>query len=126
MMAILVNKIMLSSFMLAIIFVILMVGVESLFEVYEPKVLMTNQISTPLTLHCKDKHHDDHLNTLQPGESHRFKFIPNPFRKSFLWFCSFNRTGALHYFDIYIQKRDYCTNDLCTWDIYTNGLCKTD
>ncbi|KAE9612683.1 putative plant self-incompatibility S1 [Lupinus albus] len=123
-MAILVNKIMLSSFILAIIFVTFMVGVESIFEVYEAKVLMTNKLSTPLTLHCKDKTHDDHINTLQPGESHRFKFVPNPFGTASLWFCSFNWTGAFHRFDIFVQKRDECHD--CNWEIYTTGPCKLD
>ncbi|KAF1879336.1 hypothetical protein Lal_00005802 [Lupinus albus] len=118
-MAILVNKIMLSSFILAIIFVTFMVGVESIFEVYEAKVLMTNKLSTPLTLHCKDKTHDDHINTLQPGESHRFKFVPNPFGTASLWFCS-----AFHRFDIFVQKRDECHD--CNWEIYTTGPCKLD
>ncbi|KAF1879458.1 hypothetical protein Lal_00005925 [Lupinus albus] len=75
-----------------------MVGVESIFEVYEAKVLMTNKLSTPLTLHCKDKTHDDHINTLQPGAFHRF--------------------------DIFVQKRDECHD--CNWEIYTTGPCKLD
>ncbi|CAL0333834.1 unnamed protein product [Lupinus luteus] len=125
-MAILMNKIVLSSFMLATIFFTLMVDVESIFEVYEAKVLMTNKLSNQITIHCKDKNHDDGFNTLKTGESHRFKFIPDPVGKSSLWFCSFNWTGASHYFDIFVQKRDYCKDELCTWDIYAKGPYKTD
>ncbi|OIW12378.1 hypothetical protein TanjilG_04127 [Lupinus angustifolius] len=87
---------------------------------------MTNKLSNPITIHCKDKKHDDGFNTLQTGENHRFKFIPDPFGKSSLWFCSFNWTGAFHYFDIYVQKRDDCVDSLCTWDINANGPCRTD
>ncbi|KAE9612686.1 putative plant self-incompatibility S1 [Lupinus albus] len=117
---------MLSSFMLAILFVILMVGVESYFQIYIVKVIMTNKLPSPFTLHCRDKHHNDHINTLKPGESHHFKFVPDPFGKASLWFCSFNWTGAFHCFDIYVQIRDHCIKDICTWDIDTHGPCKTD
>ncbi|KAF1879585.1 hypothetical protein Lal_00033242 [Lupinus albus] len=75
-----------------------MVGVESIFGISTAKVLMTNKILSPLTLHCKDKKHDDGFYTL--------------------------KTGGFHYFDIYSEKRDLCTDD-CTWDIYAKGPCKT-
>ncbi|CAL0323202.1 unnamed protein product [Lupinus luteus] len=127
-MAIFMNKIVLSSFMLATIFFTLMVGVESAFDFFKVKVVVTNMISlNQLTVHCKDKTHDDGSNTLKPGESHRFKFVPDPFGFASLWFCSFNWTGASHNFDIFVEKRDInCLNDICLWDIYASGPCKID
>ncbi|KAE9612739.1 putative plant self-incompatibility S1 [Lupinus albus] len=71
----------------------------------------------PLTVHCKDKHNDDGVYTLQPGESHRFKFYPNPIFHKTLWFCSFQWTGAFRHFDIYDQKRDKCEHVQCFWEI---------
>ncbi|KAE9612736.1 putative plant self-incompatibility S1 [Lupinus albus] len=89
------------------------------------KVIITNNMLEPLTIHCKDKHNDDGVYTLQPGENHRFKFYPNPIFHKTLWFCSFQWTGAFHHFDIYDQKRDRCEYLQCFWKINKPGPCKT-
>ncbi|KAE9612742.1 putative plant self-incompatibility S1 [Lupinus albus] len=86
------------------------------------RVTITNKMTVPMTIHCKDKHNDDGVYTLQPGESHRFQFYPNPFFRRSLWFCSFQWTGAFHHFDIYDQKRNECDYHKCFWEIREPGV----
>ncbi|KAE9612737.1 putative plant self-incompatibility S1 [Lupinus albus] len=87
------------------------------------RVTITNKLIEPLTIHCKDKHNDDGVYTLQPGESHSFRFYANPFLRRSLWFCSFQWTGAFHHFDIFDQRRDKCEYyDLCFWEIRKPGV----
>ncbi|CAL0317262.1 unnamed protein product [Lupinus luteus] len=124
--ALLVNKSVLL-FMLLTMFVTsqMIGGVEASFHL-ETRVTMTNKLSEQLTLNCQDKNHNDGVHTLQPGESHRFKFLSDFFRSRSLWFCRFNWNGADHNFDIYIQKRDSCHDYECFWEINKEGPCLID
>ncbi|KAK4282319.1 hypothetical protein QN277_013712 [Acacia crassicarpa] len=76
-----------------------------------------------VTLHCKDKHHDLGEHTLKFKEMYEFRFKPNVFMNSTLYFCSFwwpNLSDA-HHFDIYIQERDACR--VCNWHVNYYGPC---
>ncbi|KAE9612680.1 putative plant self-incompatibility S1 [Lupinus albus] len=105
----------------------MMVGVEAIDIgiAKDTSITMFNNISQPLTIHCKEKGYDDGFHTLSPGASYRFTItILRIFPRS-LWFCSFNWTGAFHYFDIYVQKRDKgCGRHGCGWYIKKEGPCK--
>ncbi|CAL0317026.1 unnamed protein product [Lupinus luteus] len=86
------------------------------------EVTLVNDISEPLTIHCKDKNHDDGVHTLKPDESHCFVLLTTVVPKT-LWYCNFNWTGTSHSFDIYVQKRDKCDEKHCFWNIKKDGPC---
>ncbi|CAL0328430.1 unnamed protein product [Lupinus luteus] len=120
------NKFVLSWFMLVTIFVILqmMDGVASIGIVPRVEVGITNNIQNlQLGFRCKDKYHDNGYHTLAPGESYHFGFTIDPFFiNRTQWFCLFSWEGESHYFDIYIEIRDSCKN--CEWNIEKKGPCK--
>ncbi|KAE9612779.1 putative plant self-incompatibility S1 [Lupinus albus] len=101
----------------------LMVGEVSGGFINKTTVIMINNMSKPLNLHCKDKSHDNGDIGLNPGQSYSFKFIANPFLNVTLWHCSFSWRGAVRRFDIYNEKRDQCKT--CTWEMFEANLCKT-
>lgn len=76
-----------------------------------------------VTVHCKDKNHDLGEHTVKSGEMYEFRFRPNPFTKVTLYFCSFwwPSLNKPHYFDIYKQERDTCTQ--CPWKVTDYGPC---
>ena len=78
--------------------------------------------NTQLGVHCKDKHHDLGFQTLQVDRTWSFRFRPNPFWQSTLYFCSFVWFQHLHHFDVYEQERDTCTS--CNWEIFESGPCR--
>ncbi|KAG2383873.1 uncharacterized protein HKW66_Vig0256950 [Vigna angularis] len=85
-------------------------------------ILIYNFVSKNLTIHCKDKHHDLGIYTLNYEEAYKFSFKPNFLRKVTLYFCSFKWIGGSHYFDIYNEDRDDCSQ--CAWTIFKKGPCK--
>ncbi|OIW12407.1 hypothetical protein TanjilG_04156 [Lupinus angustifolius] len=88
------------------------------------KITITNKLSQSLTIHCQDKGNDDGYHTLNPNESHRFKFLANPFNKKTLWFCSFKWNGKFHRYDIYDERTNSCYNYNCFWLIKEDGPCQ--
>jgi len=89
-------------------------------------VEITNRLNMKvLGLHCKDKDHDLGFIALDVGQTYRFRFYPNYFFARTLYFCHFQWIGELHYFDIYVERRDeYCFHNRCSWVIVENGPCK--
>ncbi|KAE9612735.1 putative plant self-incompatibility S1 [Lupinus albus] len=106
---------------------LMMVGVMSWGLIVKTKVTMTNKISEPLSIHCRDTFNDDGNYTFEEREKHHFKVVLNPFTAKTLWYCSFGWKGAFHGFDIYDKKRDKnCNNSECIWDIFQEGPCRFD
>ncbi|KAF1879473.1 hypothetical protein Lal_00005940 [Lupinus albus] len=85
----------------------LMVDEVSGAIIFKTTVMMINNMSKPLVLHCKDKNHDNGFVGLNPGQSYSFNVA---------W------RGVFHRFDIYNELRDQCKN--CIWEIFENRLCK--
>ncbi|KAF1879521.1 hypothetical protein Lal_00005988 [Lupinus albus] len=103
-----------------------MVGVEAINIglVETIRVTMINDVSQPITIHCKDKKNDLGYYTAIPGDVYTFRFDTITLIPVQLWFCSFNWTTTFHSFDIYDQKRDECENRKCTWNIKKEGPCR--
>ncbi|XP_015966184.1 S-protein homolog 19-like [Arachis duranensis] len=103
---------------------------DSILPPKEITVTINNKLNMKLGLHCKDKHSDFGFVELQVGESWSFEFY-NPFRIWFspLYWCMFtwyNGQEVVHYFDIYVGKRDWpnrCSY-LCVWDIFEAHPCR--
>ncbi|CAL0317156.1 unnamed protein product [Lupinus luteus] len=124
-MVVLVNKFVLSWFMLVTIFVTLqmMDGVESFYLIPKVHIGITNNLTgLELTLHCKDKTRDNGFHTLAPGEVYNFGFKIDIFLERTLWFCLFSWQGESHEFDIFVSKRD--DSKSCNWVIRKSGPCK--
>ncbi|CAL0317297.1 unnamed protein product [Lupinus luteus] len=126
------NKIVLSSFTLATIFVTLqmMVGVEALDIGFakDVRITMFNNISQTIAINCKEKNYDDGFHDVNPGESYSFTITVSRIVPRSLWYCSFSwGNGGLKTFDIYLQKRDgKCGmgKTACVWSIREGGPCR--
>ncbi|KAE9612726.1 putative plant self-incompatibility S1 [Lupinus albus] len=101
----------------------MMSGVVSgkLFD--KTKITVTNKLSVPLVMNCKDKFNSDGPHILLPGESHRFKFYKSIFLR-YIWSCIFELEGVAHHFNIYDSKRDSCYDYNCFWQITEDGPCQ--
>ena len=75
-----------------------------------------------LTLHCKSKNDDLGVQLLHPQQEFKFTFRPN-FWGTTQFFCSFAWNGGIHWFDIYIDNRDYDRCKDCYWLVNLNGPC---
>ncbi|KAF1879346.1 hypothetical protein Lal_00005812 [Lupinus albus] len=105
----------------------MMVGVEAMNIGFakDTSITMFNNMSQPLTIHCKEKGYDDGFHIVAPGESYRLTIAILIIVPRSLWFCSFNWTEAFYSFDIYVQKRDKgCGHHGCNWNIKKEGPCK--
>ena len=91
-------------------------------------VQITNKLSTKqkqLDLRCKDKHHDLGLIKLNINQTYSFRFFPEYFIPTTLYFCHFVWSNGDHHFNIYVEERDfYCSHYRCSWEIIENGPCK--
>lgn len=87
------------------------------------KIINDFNDGTILNLHCKSKDDDLGQHALTVGQFFEFKFHPM-FLGSTLFFCRFWWGRESHYFDIYVEKRDYNTCDECTWKIHPTGPCR--
>ncbi|CAL0317257.1 unnamed protein product [Lupinus luteus] len=87
-------------------------------------VTIRNTMSQAVTIHCRDKDTNKGYHVLQPNAGYNFSLIPNPILKRSLWYCSFEWTEEDHIFDIYVQKRDKCEHDICSWVITEHGPCR--
>ncbi|KAE9612725.1 putative plant self-incompatibility S1 [Lupinus albus] len=88
------------------------------------KITLTNTLSKPILIHCKDQFNSDGPHVLLPGETHRFKFYKSPIFK-YIWFCTIQWRGTYHEFDIFDSRRDSCFEYNCYWDIKESGPCQT-
>lgn len=75
-----------------------------------------------LTVHCKSKDDDLGFHKLLPFQTFEFRFKPN-FWRTTLFFCSFQWTGAFHYYDVYIHGRESRICDHCIWHVTPGGPC---
>jgi len=123
-----ISKIMIILCLLVIVGVKLKGGGVSAVNLFPKKVTVqiTNKLSMKqLDLHCKDKHHDLGLITLNVNETYRFRFYTQFFTLTTLYFCHFVWSNGDHHFDIYVQKRDlFCFHYRCSWEILENGPCQ--
>ncbi|WVZ15009.1 hypothetical protein V8G54_012575 [Vigna mungo] len=83
--------------------------------------IVNSMVLKNLTLHCQDKHHDLGIHILNYHDAFKFSFKPSPIIKVTLYFCRFVWEQTLHYFDIYKETRDDCTE--CVWNIFETGPC---
>ncbi|KAF1879657.1 hypothetical protein Lal_00033315 [Lupinus albus] len=125
-MAALVDKTVLSWFMLVTIFVTfqMMNGVESGF-IPKVEVGIMNILPVELGFHCKDKTRDDGFHTLPPNQTYHFGFKIDIIFERAQWFCQFTWyrfRQVSHYFDIYVQTRDNSSD--VDWKINFTGPCK--
>jgi len=124
-----ISKIMIILCLLLVV-VVQLEGIVSAAPFFPTKITVeiTNKLSTKqkqLDLYCKDKHHDLGLIKLNVNETYRFRFFPEYFIPTTLYFCHFVWSNGDHHFDIYVEKRDvYCTHNRCSWKILENGPCK--
>ncbi|KAE9612732.1 putative plant self-incompatibility S1 [Lupinus albus] len=104
--------------MLLTIFVTLqmMAGVVSGGLFNEIKVRVTNKLSTPLLMECKDGPH-----MVLPDDNQRLNFSITPFF-TYIWTCKFEWKKVSHTYNIYDSRRDGCRN--CLWFIKEAGPCK--
>ncbi|CAL0317261.1 unnamed protein product [Lupinus luteus] len=87
------------------------------------KVMITNNMTFPLLVHCRDKFREDGLHNLLAGVSHHIKFYKVPLIR-FIWSCRFEwRDGSGHY-NIYDSNRDRCKDYNCFWLINKSGPCQ--
>ena len=79
-----------------------------------------------LVVHCKDKNTDFGVKKVPSGGSYNFSMEPNLFSADY--FCSFVFDNVVHWFDIYLWKRDFnsCNKDTCRWFVYEKGICLSD
>ncbi|KAG2383876.1 uncharacterized protein HKW66_Vig0256920 [Vigna angularis] len=108
--------------------VLQLTGIVTAIPFFPTKVSVeiTNKLSRKdLHLHCKDKHNDLGIVELKVNETYSFRFYPQFFFPSTLYFCHFTWLYGDHRFDIYVEYRDlYCIHNLCSWEILENGPCK--
>lgn len=87
-------------------------------------VEMTNKLPhLQLSVHCKDKNIDLGIHKLDPGKTYSFDFMRDIVGSSTLYFCGFRWRGEFHYFDIYVESRDYYCK-ICVWEIEKSGPCR--
>ncbi|XP_028772384.1 S-protein homolog 2-like [Neltuma alba] len=117
--------------LLLVLAMVVMVGGGKAWIIKAPKVTVKIQNglsqNQDLTLHCKSKDDDLGEHTLQNKASYKFSLRPRFFIHSTLFFCSFwwPSNTSLHYFDIYVEDRDWWCN-LCAWTISESGACIYD
>lgn len=75
-----------------------------------------------LKVHCKSKDDDIGERLLHPGNTYQIRFRPTiwPWEET-LFFCSFQWSGKLKYFNVYDEVRDKC--NLCNWNLREIGPC---
>ncbi|KAF7846978.1 hypothetical protein BT93_L3519 [Corymbia citriodora subsp. variegata] len=91
---------------------------ESLFQIF-------NNLpgGVPLTVHCKSKDDDLGFKEIPTNGTWEFRFKGN-FWGTTLFFCSFKWSDQFHYYDIYVEKRDfYRCRTLCQWYVQPTGPC---
>ncbi|CAK8531882.1 unnamed protein product [Lathyrus sativus] len=104
-------------------------GKSSSFQNDEVKLTITNtlQNNIQLGLHCQSKNDDLGGQTLRTSESFSFTFRPNFFTINTLFFCKFTWANEVHYFDVYVQRRDFESSDCrrtCDYNIKESGPCR--
>ncbi|XP_024924731.1 S-protein homolog 5-like [Ziziphus jujuba] len=108
--------------------VLYLVGVITTSRSTEAKEVVTivNALGPDLvlTVHCKSKDDDLGIHNIPYKDgNYSFTFKPNIWGTTQYW-CNFLWIGGNHYFDIYIDMRDYpICNNVCSWQIYPNGPC---
>ncbi|KAL2335877.1 hypothetical protein Fmac_010323 [Flemingia macrophylla] len=86
------------------------------------RVTNTLEGGLDLTVHCKSKDNDIGIQHLRPNGFFEFSFRPNYFGTT-LFYCSFQWQNVIHWFDIYVDKRDWTRCTDCYWSIKTTGPC---
>lgn len=87
-------------------------------------VLIYNDLDgeTDLTLHCKSKDDDLGIQQLAYGNYFQFSFHPSLLGDT-LFYCSMQWNGTMHWFDIYVERRDVDRCNRCLWNVRPNGPC---
>ncbi|CAI0383159.1 unnamed protein product [Linum tenue] len=78
-----------------------------------------------LMVHCKSKDDDIGVHILPPHQNIRWGFRPDFFGRT-LFFCAMDWGEGLHWFDIYVESRDYDRCKDCRWLIKKGGPCLTN
>ncbi|CAL1396770.1 unnamed protein product [Linum trigynum] len=79
-----------------------------------------------LRVHCKSGDDDLHLRVLKPHNFFSWSFHPNLWGST-QFYCAMDwGEGRVHWFDIYIWKRDYPRCGNCLWIVKQSGPCFYD
>ncbi|KAJ7979704.1 Plant self-incompatibility protein S1 family [Quillaja saponaria] len=106
-------------------------------DAFQPKTAMVDAVLPKITVeivnkmpnmilvvHCKSKTDDLGEHQIPFQNDYTFQFRPNVLPTT-LYFCSMAWPGStLHYFDVYVEKRDTCT--YCSWHVLRDGACLFD
>lgn len=98
----------------------------SLDNVLGEHVSIVNKLveNIDLTVHCKSKDNDLGIHVLHYGQSISWSFGLNYFGET-RFYCSFQWNGGkLHWFDIYVERRDIGTCKTCDWFIVETSACR--
>ncbi|XP_039026521.1 S-protein homolog 20-like [Hibiscus syriacus] len=98
--------------------VLLFAASEAGFLLHKADILVYNDFTTDLTIHCKSKNDDLGVHVLPYRNYFEFKFRPH-FWGVTLFYCRMEWDGTTHWFDIYVQNRDSRLCNRCLW----NGFC---
>ncbi|CAI0438114.1 unnamed protein product [Linum tenue] len=90
-------------------------------------VVVRNEVEggRKLTLHCKSRDDDIGVFVLLTHEGIKWNFRPNIFGTT-LFYCSADWGEGVHWFDIYVFKRDILRCTYCQWAIRKSGPCFFD
>ncbi|CAI0383162.1 unnamed protein product [Linum tenue] len=88
-------------------------------------VVITNELEggRELKIHCKSGNDDLGFHVLRQHDWFQWHFRPNYFDNT-LFFCAMDwGEGGIHWFDIYVQHRDYDRCKHCHWFVKKGGPC---
>ncbi|KAF3457471.1 hypothetical protein FNV43_RR02129 [Rhamnella rubrinervis] len=75
-----------------------------------------------MTIHCKSKNDDLGVHVVPPNGDWQFNFKTS-FWGDTQFFCSVEWPGASHYFDAFIEKREFGVCTTCVWSIKPDQPC---
>ncbi|KAJ6758849.1 hypothetical protein OIU74_025499 [Salix koriyanagi] len=87
---------------------------------------ITNQLGSglDLTIHCKSKDEDLGAHVVHFDGDYTMEFCSNAWGTT-QYFCGMTWSGKLHWFDIFVARRDSFRCGKCTWRILPRGPCMT-
>lgn len=103
-----------------VIFMIIAALLQACFGETHVQIYNSLPGGVTLTVHCNSTTKDLGFQQILPNDVWQFQFRP----RGAFFSCSFQWPGQLHYFDIYIEKRDdQRCYDKCQWYILSTGPC---
>lgn len=75
-----------------------------------------------MTIHCKSKNDDLGVHVVPPNGDWQFNFKTS-FWGNTQFFCSVEWPGTSHYFDAFIERREFGVCTTCVWSIKPEQPC---